>query len=154
MIKGLEIVLVEPEIPHNAGAAGRLSLALGVKLHLVRPLGFDLGEKAVRRAGLDYWKDVDLHVWEDWEMFVRGAEAKRLVLATTKATQAHWDFAFAEGDALVFGKETAGLSTEIRDDYPDHQIRIPMQPETTRSLNLATSIGIISYEAARQLSVG
>ena len=147
----MDIVLVEPEIPHNAGAAGRLSLALGATLHLVKPLGFSLEEKAVRRAGLDYWKYVDLQVWENWEEFEKAHKGRRMVLSTTKATTHHWDFHFLPGDLLVFGKETAGLPQSLRDAWPNSLIKIPMEPTSTRSLNLATSIGIVAYEAARQL---
>ena len=149
----MDIVLVEPEIPHNTGAVGRLCLALDATLHLVEPLGFSLDEKAVRRAGLDYWKDVKKQLWPDWHRIESHFGGRRLVLATTKASQAHWDHQFQSDDVLVFGKETAGLSQEIRERHPHHQVKIPMSHASTRSLNLSTSVGIIAYEFARQLTV-
>lgn len=145
------IVLFEPEIPHNAGAAGRLALATDSCLHLVKPLGFSLDNKHVRRTGLDYWKDVKLHVWDNFADLRAAADASAAFwFLTTKATRAPWKAAFAKGDYLVFGRETAGLPEEIVAEAGDHALRIPMAPGGTRSLNLATSVGIVLYEAVRQ----
>jgi len=146
------IVLVEPEIPHNTGAAGRLALATGATLHLVEPLGFSLDDKHVRRTGLDYWKDVDVRTWPDYATFLTsvGADA-RLWYLTTKGRNSPWSAEFAAGDYLIFGRETAGLSPEILAAAPpERTLRIPMHPGSTRSLNLATAIGITLYEAVRQ----
>ena len=146
------VVLVHPEIPHNTGAAGRLCLATGSTLHLIEPLGFSLDEKHVRRVGLDYWKDVTLKVWPDWNTFLSKTQATRLHFCTTKATKSLWETNFTVGDYLVFGCETKGLPESIRDADPGARVRIPMLAESTRSLNLSTSIAIVLYEAARQIS--
>ena len=145
------IVLIEPEIPHNAGAAGRLALATGSTLHLVEPLGFSLEDKYVRRTGLDYWQDVKLCVWKSFEELQAAAEASsRFWFLSTKATGSPWQAAFQPGDYLVFGRETRGLPENLITQAGDHALRIPMVPGSTRSLNLATAIGIVLYEAARQ----
>jgi tRNA (cytidine/uridine-2'-O-)-methyltransferase len=144
----MHIVLVEPEIPHNTGAAGRLALATGSTLHLVKPLGFSLDEKSVRRAGLDYWKDVDLKVWENFDAFLAAHPKARLWFLSKKAEKSAWTVEFAEDDFLVFGPETRGLP----ESWLDHRaIRIPMQKDSTRSLNLATAVAIVLYEAQRQV---
>lgn len=147
-----EIVLVEPEIPHNAGAAGRLAVASGARLHLVEPLGFSIEEKAVRRAGLDYWKHVDLRVWKSWSEFQAAHPDARQWFLSTKGTGSLWKAEFEEGDHLVFGAETRGLSDEVRAGIPSEKlIRIPMAEGPIRSLNLSTSIGIVLYEGLRQI---
>lgn len=145
------IVLFEPEIPHNAGAAGRLALATGAVLHLIKPLGFSLEDKYVRRTGLDYWKDVDVRVWESLEEFQQaaGPDAKYWFLST-KATRGVWDVKFTPGDYLIFGPESRGLPEAIVNAAGAHALRIPMQPEGTRSLNLSTAVAIVLYEAIRQ----
>jgi len=149
------VVLVEPEIPHNAGAAGRLALATGATLHLVEPLGFSLDDKHVRRTGLDYWKDVDVRVWPSFAAFHEALPADaRLWYLTTKGEASPWTAEFAAGDFLVFGRETAGLSPEILSAAPaGSTLRIPMVPGSTRSLNLATAIAVVLYEAVRQQGV-
>lgn len=144
------IVLVEPEIPHNAGAAGRLALATGSALHLVKPLGFSLDDKYVRRTGLDYWQDVDLHVWEDFAALEAEMEGKGRWYLSTKADRPHWDVAFSPGDFLIFGKETKGLPESMVGAAGGNALRIPMMPGGTRSLNLSTSVAIVLYEALRQ----
>lgn len=144
--------MVHPEIPHNTGAAGRLALATGARLHLVKPLGFSLDEKTVKRAGLDYWKDVDLVVWESWEEFHAQVEDKsRMFLLTTKTDQAHWDAEFQPGDYFLFGRETRGLDESLIDQYKDQAITLPMVEGSTRSLNLATAVAIVLYEGMRQI---
>lgn len=150
----LNVVLVAPEIPHNTGAAGRLCLATGARLHLVKPLGFSLGDRQVKRAGLDYWADVDLVVWESWREFRGGIERGAGVhFLTTKAAAPHWDAAFRDGDYLVFGCETKGLPESLLAENRDRCLTIPMAENSTRSLNLATSVGIVLYEALRQVGL-
>ncbi|MGB1260530.1 MAG: tRNA (cytidine(34)-2'-O)-methyltransferase [Akkermansiaceae bacterium] len=149
----LHIVLVSPEIPHNTGAAGRLCLATGARLHLVKPLGFSLDDRQVRRAGLDYWQDVDLKVWESWQEFHASvAKDAGVYFLTTKTTRPHWDVEFRDGDYLVFGRETKGLPESLLGKHAEQCLTIPMEEGTTRSLNLSTSVGIVLYEAYRQIS--
>ena len=150
----LHIVLVAPEIPHNAGAAGRLALATGARLHLVKPLGFSLDDKHVRRTGLDYWQDVDLKVWENFAELQAAADpAARFWFLSTKSTRAHWDAEFRDGDHLVFGCETKGLPEAMVTAAGDQAIRIPMVAGGTRSLNLSTAVAITLYEAVRQVGL-
>jgi len=147
------LVLVAPEIPHNAGAAGRLALATGSVLHLVKPLGFSLEDKYVRRTGLDYWQDVDLRVWESFgDLQAAAAPEARYWYLSTKATASPWTTAFRPGDYLVFGCETKGLPAEVVAAAGASALRIPMKPDSTRSLNLSTAIAITLYEAVRQQS--
>lgn len=150
-----QIVLVEPEIPHNAGAAGRLALATGSTLHLVEPLGFSLEDKYVRRTGLDYWREVDLKVWKSFDALreAAGPEARYWYLST-KATQSPWEAEFQPGDHLVFGRETRGLPESMVAAAGSQALRIPMAPGGTRSLNLSTAVAIVLYEAVRQQQPG
>ena len=148
------LVLVAPEIPHNAGAAGRLCLATGSTLHLVKPLGFSLDDKQVRRVGLDYWKEVDLKVWDSLEQLLGKAAPEKTWFLTTKGTTPHWDIPFARGDYLVCGCETRGLPESLLAAFTDRLIRIPMADEGTRSLNLATAAAIALYEGIRQIQGG
>ena len=145
------IVLVAPEIPHNAGAAGRLALATGSKLHLVKPLGFSLEDKYVRRTGLDYWKDVDVQVWESLEELQQAATAEaRFWYLSTKANRNMWEVPFVHGDYLVFGCEGRGLPESVVFGAGDQALKIPMKEGSTRSLNLSTAVAIVLYEAVRQ----
>jgi tRNA (cytidine/uridine-2'-O-)-methyltransferase len=145
------IVLIEPEIPHNAGAAGRLALATDSQLHLVEPLGFSLEDKYVRRTGLDYWQDVKLHVWKNFDELRASADpSARFWFLSTKASSSPWQAKFQPGDYLVFGRETRGLPEDLIAAAGKHALRIPMVPGSTRSLNLSTAIAIVLYEAARQ----
>jgi tRNA (cytidine/uridine-2'-O-)-methyltransferase len=149
------IVMVEPEIPHNTGAAGRLALATGSTLHLVRPLGFSLDDKQVRRVGLDYWHDVTLRVWDSFDDLLAaevGGAGGRLHFLTTKASKPHWDVKFERGDFLVFGCETRGLPEGLLERFADRGLRIPMLEGATRSLNLSTAVAIVLYEGMRQLA--
>ena len=147
----LHIVLVEPEIPQNCGNIARTCAATGSTLHLVRPLGFDISEKAVRRAGLDYWHLVDVQVYEGLpDLFEKHPEAAdNLWLSTTKAPRPYSEAAFSGDCWLFFGKETAGLPAWFREQYRERCIRLPMREEA-RSLNLANSVAILVYEALRQ----
>jgi tRNA (cytidine/uridine-2'-O-)-methyltransferase len=145
------IVLIEPEIPHNAGAAGRLALATGSTLHLVEPLGFSLEDKYVRRTGLDYWQDVKLQVWKSFDELKSTAESSaNFWFLSTKAASSPWQAKFQAGDYLVFGRETRGLPEELVMAAGENALRIPMEPGGTRSLNLSTAIAIVLYEAVRQ----
>lgn len=145
------IVLIEPEIPHNAGAAGRLALATGSHLHLVEPLGFSLEDKYVRRTGLDYWQDVKLHVWQSFAALQdASAPDAGFWFLSTKAGNNPWNAEFKAGDYLVFGRETKGLPEEMVARAGERGLRIPMSPGGTRSLNLATAVAIVLYEAVRQ----
>ena len=140
----VNIVLLEPEIPANTGNIGRTCVATGSRLHLIKPLGFDLSEKAVRRAGMDYWFRIDLSVYENYNDFLDKNPGARLFMATTKAKKTYAEAVYKDGDYLMFGKESAGIPEEILLEN-----RIPMLPET-RSLNLSNSVAIMVYEALRQ----
>ena len=147
------IVMVHPEIPHNTGAAGRLALATGATLHLIEPLGFSIDDKAVKRAGLDYWKEVNVKTWQSWAAFETALpKDARLLLLTTKVSTPHWDMKYKENDYLVFGRETKGLDESLIEKYRDTALTIPMITESTPSLNLATAVSIVLYEGVRQLS--
>jgi tRNA (cytidine/uridine-2'-O-)-methyltransferase len=146
----LHVVLFEPEIPPNTGNVGRLCLATGSRLHLVRPLGFSLDDRALRRAGLDYWHEVDVKVWDTFDQLCAACAPARIFYLTTKASRPYWDERFRDGDFLVFGRETKGLPAPLLAASPGACLTIPM-PGSTRSLNLATAAGIVLYEALRQL---
>ena len=147
----LNIVLVEPEIPQNCGNIARTCAATGSRLHLIRPLGFDISEKAVKRAGLDYWHLVSVSDYEDLDaFFARHPEAAEdLWLATTKAPRDYTQARFSPDSWLFFGKETAGLPEDFRMAHYDRCIRLPMRSDA-RSLNLSNSVAILTYEALRQ----
>lgn len=146
------IVLVEPEIPPNTGNVGRLCLATGAHLHLVKPLGFDIDDRALRRAGLDYWAEVKVTVWDSFAALQAAQCAEsRWHFLTTKATRAYWDGEYCDGDFLVFGRETKGLPEPLLAANAERCLTIPMQPQT-RSLNLATAVGIVLYEGMRQIA--
>ena len=145
----VNIVLVEPEIPMNTGNIARTCAATRSRLHLIRPLGFDISDKAVKRAGLDYWHMVDLHVYDSLDDFFAQNPDPDLWLATTKAPRSYHQAEFRPGCWLFFGKETAGLPQWFREKHHDRCIRIPMR-EDARSLNLANSVAVLTYEALRQ----
>ena len=145
----VNIVLVEPEIPQNCGNIARTCAATRSRLHLVRPLGFDISEKAVKRAGLDYWPMVDLQVYDDLDEVFRRNEVRDLWLVTTKGPMDYTGADFRDGCWLFFGTETAGLPEAFRLAHRDRCIRIPMR-EDARSLNLANSVAILTYDALRR----
>lgn len=145
----VNIVLVEPEIPQNCGNIARTCAATRSRLHLVRPLGFDISEKAVRRAGLDYWPMVDLRVYDNLDCLFAQNDVTDLWLATTKAPQDYSRAQFRDGCWLFFGKETAGLPEAFRLAHAERCVRIPMR-EDARSLNLSNSVAILAYEALKQ----
>ena len=148
----LHIVLVEPEIPPNTGNIARTAAATGSVLHLVKPLGFSLDEKSLRRAGLDYWPYVKLEVHESFEDFLQKYNGRRMWLATTKGKHLYTEADFRDEDMILFGRETAGLPREFIDSHPDTSLRIPMSRDTRlRSFNLSNSAAIVVFEALRQL---
>jgi len=143
------IVLFNPQIPPNTGNIGRLCVNAGATLHIVKPIGFDISEKAVKRAGLDYWDKLDLKIYENIEEFFNSVDINRCYFATTKTNKPYFDVKFKKGDYIIFGSETKGIDEEILNKYKEKCITIPMTKEG-RSLNLAVSCGIILYEAIRQ----
>ena len=146
----LNIVLVEPEIPQNCGNIARTCAATGSRLHLIRPLGFDISEKAVRRAGLDYWHLVDVRVYDDLADFFRKNQVEQMWCLSTKAPRCYTEAAFQDECYLLFGKETKGLPEDLLDAHYDQCVRIPMKAEA-RSLNLSNAVAITVFEALRQL---
>ena len=145
----LNIVLYEPEIPANTGNIGRTCVATGTSLHLIEPLGFSLSEKALKRAGMDYWKDLDVHTYVNWEDFCEKNPGVKIYYATTKARHVYSEVDYESDCYIMFGKESAGIPEEILKENPDTSVRIPMIGET-RSLNLSNSVAIVLYEALRQ----
>ena len=145
----LNIVLHEPEIPANTGNIGRTCVATGTRLHLIEPLGFSLSEKALKRAGMDYWKDLDVTTYLDYEDFLERNPGAKIYYATTKAPQTYADVKYEDDCFIMFGKESAGIPEEILVEHPEECIRIPMIGET-RSLNLSNSVAIVLFEALRQ----
>lgn len=145
----INIVLHEPEIPANTGNIGRSCVATGARLHLIEPLGFSLSEKALKRAGMDYWSKLDVTVYEDFEDFLSKNPGAKIYMATTKSKQTYVDVAYEDNCFIMFGKESAGIPEEILLDYRETAIRIPMLPDI-RSLNLSNSVAIVLYEALRQ----
>lgn len=145
----LNIVLLEPEIPANTGNIGRTCVATGSSLHLIKPLGFDISEKAVRRAGMDYWFSLDLYVYENYGDFLAKNPGAKIYMATTKARKVYTEVSYESDAFLMFGKESAGIPEEILMENRENCVRIPMIGET-RSLNLSNSAAILMYEALRQ----
>ncbi len=144
------IVLVEPQIPPNTGTIGRLCVNLGATLHIIEPLGFDIDDKAVTRAGLDYWKDLDLVVWDSFDAFLKEHPiGKNTHLATTKTDTLYFDAEFKKGDYILFGSETKGIREDILLENKEQCLTIPMGGKG-RSLNLGVAVGIVTYEALRQ----
>lgn len=151
-----EVVLFCPQIPQNTGNIGRLCVNTNSKLHLIRPLGFSLDEKYIKRAGMDYWKYVDLHIHENWDDFSASKDRKSLFFFSTKTEKSFWDCSYgsnAEDETvyLIFGNENKGLSSEIYEKYSDNLYTIPMFGEHARSYNLANSVSIVLFEALRRI---
>lgn len=152
----LHVVLFRPQIPNNTGNIGRTCMATGCRLHIVHPIGFDMDEKARRRAGLDYWDAVDCVEHASWEAFVGAERPQRLWLYTTRGARPHWEAPFATGDYLLFGQENGGVPDELHDwvdrTFGDgHRLTLPMRPDPrARSLNLATAVACGIYEGLRQ----
>lgn len=143
------IVLHEPEIPANTGNIGRTCVATGTKLHLIRPLGFKLNEKALQRAGLDYWDKLDVSIYDSYDDFLIKNPGAKIYYASTKAPKKYTDVSFEDGAFIMFGKESAGIPEDILYNNKETCIRIPMNEEI-RSLNLSNSAAIVLYEALRQ----
>ena len=147
-----QIVLVEPEIPANTGNIARSCLAAGARLHLIKPLGFNIDDRSLKRAGLDYWKDVQVNVWDSLEAFFAAQLSDaRYFFLTTKCDRPYYAEHFKAGDFLVFGRETKGLPEKLLEANPVRLLTIPMT-DKTRSLNLATSVGIVLFDAMRQIN--
>jgi len=146
----LHIVLFEPEIPHNAGAVGRTCVAVGAKLWLVRPLGFRLDDRQLRRAGLDYWPHLQWEVADDWNALVERLANRSPWFFSKTAETPYTDAHFTPGDVLVFGSESQGLPQSLLEANQDRSLRIPIHPEA-RSLNLSVTVGIVAFEARRQM---
>lgn len=148
----LNIVLVEPEIPHNTGSIARTCALTGVKLHLVRPLGFSVDDKHLKRAGLDYWNLVDINYYDSLEEVLKNYPTGDFYYATTKTSNIYSDKKYKDNSFFVFGKETKGLPEQVLKENIDNCINIPMRKDIKRSLNLSNSANIIIYEALRQLN--
>ena len=145
----LHVVLYQPDIPQNAGNIGRSCVAVGAKLWFVRPLGFRLDDRYLRRAGMDYWDLVDWEAVDDWQQLADRLAGRRMWLLTKFADRLVWDAEFEPGDVLVFGSETRGLPESLRNEHSGHCLKLPMH-ESIRSLNLASTVNTVLYEAVRQ----
>jgi len=145
----MHIVLVEPEIPQNTGNIARTCALTGTTLHLVKPLGFSLEDRYLKRAGLDYWDKVEVRTWESFSELSAAMPRSKFYLATTHASRSYHEYKYEPDDVFIFGRETSGLPASLLEAYPDQQIRIPMR-DIGRSLNLANSVAIILFEALRQ----
>lgn len=145
------IVLIEPEIPMNTGNIGRLSLATGANLHLVKPFGFELDDKRVKRAGLDYWQHISLFTYESAEEFFAAHKDKEMAFFSSHGEKDHWSIDYKEDMFFVFGKESKGLAKEITDNNQDKLYKIPLYSPHIRSLNLANAVSIVMYEGLRNL---
>ena len=146
----LNIVLFEPEIPANTGNIGRMCVGLDIKLHLIEPMGFLINDKELKRAGLDYWPDLDVETYHNFDNFLDRNQHPQFYFASTKSTNSYFNVNFKTGDYIVFGRESAGLPAYFHDNYRKNGITIPM-PGKVRSINLSNSAAIIAYEAYRQL---
>ena len=148
----LNIVLIEPEIPNNTGNIGRLSLATGSILHLVKPFGFELSDKRLKRAGLDYWQHLDVRYYESQEEFFDLNKNEPMAFLSSHAEKAFWEIPFQEGQFLIFGKESVGLPKDLLKANEAHQYNIPIYSDKVRSLNLANAVSIVIYEGMRVLN--
>lgn len=147
----LNIVLFQPEIPQNTGNIGRTCVLTNSTLHLIKPLGFSLDEKQLRRAGLDYWPHLNLEIYESYEELRNKYKNANFYFSTTKGNKYYTDVKYKEGDFIVFGRESSGLPDDIRNSNYDNLIRVPMINTTTRSLNLSNTVAIVAFEALRQI---
>ncbi|SHJ98609.1 tRNA (cytidine/uridine-2'-O-)-methyltransferase [Hathewaya proteolytica DSM 3090] len=148
----LNIVLFQPEIPQNTGNIGRTCVLTDCKLHIIKPMGFNIDEKSVRRAGLDYWSQLQYSIYESYEELREKYKQSNFYFCTTKGNKYYNEVKFNEGDFLVFGRESSGLPPYIREENKENCIKVPMINTTTRSLNLSNTVSIIAYEALRQLN--
>ncbi len=147
------IVLIEPEIPNNTGNIGRLSLASGSNLHLVKPFGFEISDTRLKRAGLDYWQHLSVFTYESIDDFFKQHKDKKMAFLSSHGEQEYWDIEFEDDLFLVFGKESKGLPKEIIDTNKEHLFKIPLYSEHVRSLNLANAVGIVVYEGIKKLKM-
>jgi tRNA (cytidine/uridine-2'-O-)-methyltransferase len=147
----LNIVLIEPEIPNNTGNIGRLALASGSNLHLVKPFGFEIDDTRLKRAGLDYWQHLQVTYYENIEAFFSKNKNENMVFLSSHGTKTHWDIPFEDNMFLVFGKESVGLAKSITEANAHLLFKIPLYSEHVRSLNLANAVGIVVYEGLRKL---
>jgi len=147
----LNIVLFQPEIPQNTGNIGRTCVLTDCKLHLIKPLGFSLEEKQLKRAGLDYWPYLKLEIHESYEAFSEKYKDSTFYYSTTKASKLYSEVEYKEGDFIIFGRESSGLPDNVRGNNLEKCIRVPMINSTTRSLNLSNTVAIVTYEALRQI---
>ena len=147
----MQVVLYQPEIPPNTGSVARLCAATLTPLHLIEPLGFKIDDKHLKRAGLDYWEFVDLHVHQSWQHFIEAVEPKSLWFLTKRATKSYTTMRYDDADFLVFGPETRGLPQALLDANAGRALRIPMMGTGVRSLNLSNAVSIVLYEGLRQL---
>jgi len=147
----LHVVLVEPEIPPNTGNVARMCAATGCALHLVEPLGFAIDDRALKRAGLDYWNALGVVLHPSLDAFLAAFPPERRWLLSTRAVRRYAGAPFARGDALIFGKETAGLPQALLDAHPERALRIPMRPGAVRSINLSTAAGVVTFAALARL---
>ncbi len=148
----MHIVLYQPEIPQNTGNIGRTCVALGIKLWMVRPVGFRLDSSQLKRSGMDYWSDLDWELVDNWDALQEKLPLDRAWLFTKFGSQAHCDVQYKTGDVLIFGNESSGVPEALHEQFADRQVILPM-PGPVRCLNLATTAGIAAYEAARQIGV-
>lgn len=147
----LNIVLIEPEIPNNTGNIGRLALASGCNLHLVKPFGFEINDSRLKRAGLDYWRHLSVNTYENIDNFFTENSNAKMVFLSSHGTKNHWDINFEDDLFLVFGKESVGLSKSLIKKHKEALYKIPLYSEHVRSLNLANAVGIVIYEGLKQL---
>lgn len=147
----LNIVLIEPEIPNNTGNIGRLALASGAHLHLVKPFGFEITDTRLKRAGLDYWPHVNLSTYESAADFFEQHQDKKMAFLSSHGTKPYWDIPFEEDIFLIFGKESVGLSKDILEKHKNHLYKIPLYSPHIRSLNLANAVAIVTYEGLKSL---
>lgn len=147
----LNIVLVEPEIPNNTGNIGRLALASGSRLHLIKPFGFEITDSRLKRAGLDYWQHLEVIYYESTEAFFNENKNAKMAFLSSKGTENHWDIPFEDNLFLIFGKESAGLSNTITEKHLNSVYKIPLFSNHIRSLNLANAVSIVVYEGLRKL---
>tara|TARA_R110002049_G_scaffold3795_5_gene27607 strand:+ start:85345 stop:85797 length:453 start_codon:yes stop_codon:yes gene_type:complete len=147
----LNIVLIEPEIPNNTGNIGRLALASGSHLHLVKPFGFEIDDTRLKRAGLDYWQHLSVTYYDNVEAFLEINKTKTMVYLSSHGSKNHWDIPFENELFLIFGKESVGLPKALTEKHSNQLYKIPLFSEQVRSLNLANAVGIVVYEGLRQL---
>ncbi len=150
----LNIVLIEPEIPNNTGNIGRLSLASGSNLHLVKPFGFEITDTRLKRAGLDYWKHVNIFEYESIAAFYEKNPKAKMAYFSSHGNKSHWEIDFEDDMFLIFGKESVGLPESITSNNKEHTYKIPLYSEHIRSLNLANAVSVVVYEGLRKLNKG